>query len=52
MGDLIPFVIAVATFAGVGIVAGMLIARRIDAWDSSRDEPGGDPAEPPEDRAP
>ena len=37
MGDLVPFVIAVAAFAVVGVVAGMLIARRIDAWDA-RDE--------------
>jgi hypothetical protein len=52
VGDLVPFIIAVAAFAGVGIVAGMLIARRIDAWDASRDEPDDKPSEPPEDRAP
>jgi hypothetical protein len=48
MSDLLPFLLAVGAFAAVGIVAGILIARRIDAWDAAQDAP----TDPPEDRAP
>lgn len=53
MGDLIPFGIAVAASAAVGLVAGILIARRIDAWDTARDEPddAAEPTEGPEDES-
>jgi hypothetical protein len=43
-----PFLFAFLSFAAVGIVAGILIARRIDAWDAAQDAP----TDPPEDRAP
>ena len=38
MGELVPFLALVIALAVVGVGAGILIARRIDAWDVARNE--------------
>ena len=48
MSELIPFLVAVGAFAGVGVVAGILIARRIDSWETTH----GEPPDEAEDRDP
>ena len=44
--DFVRFLGAVAAFAVVGVVIGMLVARRLDRWAAADDEEPGDDARP------